>query len=233
MRVERQNTRWLINKKGKLRLEPKPQAIICNVHDLSLSGIRISLARRLARDTHLKLSIIVANDLEFSVSTWVAWHKIVSGLNVYGLYFAKISESDKEKISGLIRKISTQEKNAPVEKDLKNQEKGGENMEDNRIFERFPTNFPLRFINLKENKEGNARTQDISAKGVGFLSGEDIKTHTPLEMWLEIPDRGEPLYARGEVVWSAMVSEEAYRIGVSLDKADLMGMSRVLRVAKT
>lgn len=101
---------------------------------------------------------------------------------------------------------------------------------DRRIFERIPITLPLRFLDLNSNKEGLVKTQDISAKGLGLLADEELSPQTPLEMWLKIPDQGESLYIRGNVVWSAMVGSNKYRVGVDLEKADLMGLSRVLRI---
>jgi len=83
---------------------------------------------------------------------------------------------------------------------------------------------------LKQNKEGEAQVQDISAKGIGLITKEELSPHTPLELWLEIPDKGEPLYSRGEVAWTKKLEPDKYRVGVNLEKADLMGLSRVLRV---
>lgn len=103
-------------------------------------------------------------------------------------------------------------------------------LKDKRIFARFTATFPLRFLNLDANNEGEAQTQDISAKGIGLVTAEQLRPHTSLEMWLSIPDKGEPLYTRGEVVWSKRLEVNKYRAGVELEKADLMGMSRVLRL---
>lgn len=103
-------------------------------------------------------------------------------------------------------------------------------MRDKRTFERFQARFPLRFLDLKENRESEAAVFDISAKGVGMITKQQLPPHTPLEMWLQIPDDGEPLYARGEVVWSKPEGSETYRTGISLEKADMVGLSRVLRV---
>jgi hypothetical protein len=103
------------------------------------------------------------------------------------------------------------------------------NSSDRRVFARFPIQLPLRFIDLVSNKEGQAKAQDISAKGIGFLADEELKPLTPVEMWLEVPDKGAPLYTRGEVVWSQMVAPNQYKTGVNLERADLMGISRVLR----
>lgn len=100
---------------------------------------------------------------------------------------------------------------------------------DRRIFERIPVKLSLRFLDLHSNKESLGQTQDISAKGIGLLTEEKLSPATPLEMWLQIPDKGDPLYTRGNVVWSDKVEPNKYRVGIALEKADLMGISRVLR----
>ncbi len=102
-------------------------------------------------------------------------------------------------------------------------------MEDRRIFERIKTSFPLRFLDPISGGEGKAETVDISANGVGFLTNRALSAGTPLEMWMDIPDQREPLYTRGEVVWSSSSPEvKERRIGVHLEKAELMGLARVL-----
>ena len=102
-------------------------------------------------------------------------------------------------------------------------------MEDNRIFERIPVKFPLNFLDSRSGGEGEAEAVDISANGVGFITPKKLSDMTPLEMWLHIPDKHEPFYTRGQVVWSkAMPDEERQRIGVRLEKAELMGLARAL-----
>lgn len=104
--------------------------------------------------------------------------------------------------------------------------------DDKRVFERFNVNMPVRFLNIYSNHEGLAQTQDVSAKGVGVVTNEQLPVNTPLELWLEIPDKGEPLYTRGEVKWSKSTGINEYRSGISLEKANLLGLSRVLRIAQ-
>lgn len=102
-------------------------------------------------------------------------------------------------------------------------------MEDKRVFARISARFPLRFLNPDTSEEGDAQTLDISANGVGLLTGANLMPSMPLEMWMRIPDQHEPLYIRGEVVWAeAHAGTGQQRIGVSLEKADLMGLARVL-----
>ena len=103
--------------------------------------------------------------------------------------------------------------------------------QDRRIFERIPVERSLRFLAPRSNRAGLAQTQDISAQGISLLTEKELLPRTPLEMWLHIPDKGEPLYARGEVVWSKMVEPNRYRVGICLEKIDFMGISRVLRTA--
>lgn len=102
-------------------------------------------------------------------------------------------------------------------------------MEDRRVFERFAASFPLRFIDSNANRQGQAQTVDVSAKGVGLVTDRELSVGVPLEMWLGISDDHEPLYMRGEVVWSNSLEPNRYRVGVDLERADFMGMSRVLR----
>jgi c-di-GMP-binding flagellar brake protein YcgR len=108
-----------------------------------------------------------------------------------------------------------------------------QNFEDRRIFQRFSVKLPLRCLNLNSGKEFAAQTNDISANGIGLVTEENLPAESPLEMWLAIPDKCQPLYARAEVVWSNMMETNKYRVGVRLEKTDLMGLSRVLRIIDT
>ena len=102
-------------------------------------------------------------------------------------------------------------------------------MEERRVFARINTRFPLRFLDPTSGREGNADTVDISANGLGLVTHENLPVRTPLELWLDIPDHHEPLYTRGEVVWSqALVDTDQRRVGVRLEKAELMGLARIL-----
>ncbi|MFA4984140.1 MAG: PilZ domain-containing protein [Candidatus Omnitrophota bacterium] len=102
-------------------------------------------------------------------------------------------------------------------------------MEDNRVFARINTRLPVRFLNPVDGSEGVGETTDISANGVGFVTNQELTNRTPLEMWLNIPDKHEPLYTRGRVMWAgANPGIGNRRIGVRLDRAELMGLARVL-----
>lgn len=228
MSEHRSCPRWQTNWKTKVQLEGQESPAPCTLCDINFKGARICLEQKLAQDSRLKINLCLSEDCSFEIEVWVVWHKYVEGLHSHGLYFTKIRESDKEKLYQFIQNNFKGQMHKQIWQDLSKKEEGGEKMQDNRIFERFLVSLPLRFLDLKKSNEGTAKTRDISAKGVGFVANETLPPQTPLELWLEIPDKGESLYTRGEVVWSMPQGVSEYRIGVSLEKADLMGLSRVL-----
>lgn len=203
----------------------------CNLLDISLKGIKIALGQKLEKDTFLKLILLLSQEFSINVQAWVAWYRVIDGHNLYGLYFDKISDLDKETIYQFTRKYCPGQITKQWRRGV-TLEKVGETMEsfeDRRTFERFPVKLALRFLDLKANREVEAQTYDISAKGIGLATNQELTTQTPLEMWLAVPDKGEPFYARGEVAWSKMVEPNSYRVGINLERADLMGVARVLR----
>jgi hypothetical protein len=219
--------RWQVNWQASLRLEGSQESSSCVLRDINFKGARIHSEQKFAQDTCLKLNLCLTQDCSLEIEAWVCWHKTMEGMNVYGLYFTKIRESDKEKISQFMWNNFRSQMAKQIWEGVSEKEEGGDQVqEDRRIFERFPVTFPLRFLDLKKSKEGQAKTRDISAKGVGFLTNEKLLPQTYLEMWIEIPERAEPLYTRAEVVWSTAQGANEYRVGVNLEKAELMGLAR-------
>lgn len=231
MPERRRIIRWQINRQARLKLEGAYAYAPCTILDLNFKGAKLSLGQRLQIDKFFKINLMFSEEISFNVEVWVVWHKRIMESNVYGLYFTKIKDLDKEKIYKFVYKNFPQQLAKQWWRDFIIEEKGGEEMEDKRIFSRFKAELPLRFLDLKRNKEVKAQTLDISAKGIGFLTNEELAVHTPLEMWLQITDRTEALYIRGEVVWSKRLESDQYRVGVDLEKAEFMALSPLLRTA--
>lgn len=243
--------RWRVNKQAKIKLPGAENFALCQLKDVNFKGTQISLGLKLPKDTFLALSIVLSEDYAVELEAWIAWHKTVEGCNIYGLYFSRISDGDKEKLYQFVRKNCPQQLSKQWWYGLEKEERptqsdapasrfpreGGENMDgydyeyrDRRVFERFPAKMSLRFLNLNSGKEGYAHTRDFSAKGLGLITSHGVPRRSLVEIWLDIPDKGEPLYTRGEVVWTKCLAPEQYRMGVNLEKADLMGLSRALRL---
>jgi len=195
---------------------------------MNLKGMQIALEKRPTADSFLKLSIFLHERFILRIEACLVWHKTIMKEDCYGLYFSKIKHSDRERV---YRFMCDCYMRMLIERWWRglSKKKGGEEMQDHRIFERVPVKFPLRYLGPMSGQEAQGQTHDISAKGIGVLTGVDLSKKTSLELWIEIPDKGEPFYTRGEVAWSQRVSPDKFRIGIDLDKADLMGMSRLLR----
>ncbi|RJP27895.1 MAG: PilZ domain-containing protein [Candidatus Omnitrophota bacterium] len=220
--------RWGINRPAGLMLDGACAYSGCRIKDISFKGLRIILGQKLSSDSFIKFKLFICEECHIEIEAWVAWHSKFSDLNVYGLYFTKIKDSDKAIIYRYIQKNFPQEISKNIWGDQ--EEERGEVMEDKRIFARINAKFALRFIDSDTGKEGSAQTLDISAKGIGFITKEEVPRPSSLEMWLDIPDQGESFYTRGQVAWSKRLSPAQNRIGIELEKADLMGLSRVLRL---
>ncbi|MFA4993332.1 MAG: PilZ domain-containing protein [Candidatus Omnitrophota bacterium] len=229
----RQTIRWRANLQARIKLGEAESFTNCLIYDITIRGLRVCLPEKIGVDASVKLSLFLSDDCSMeNLEAWIVWHKAVNGSHLYGLYFTKISDPCKEKLYRFMRSNFQEQINKQwwkgIDKDI-DQQKGDKDMEDRRIFERFEKCLGLSFLNLYSGTEGQAQTRDLSAKGIRLVADQKLEPQTPLEMWLKVPDKGEPLYLRGEVVWSRLEEADKYHCGVNLEKADLMGISRVLR----
>ena len=234
----RRFVRLAVDRQVRFQVDDAEASSRCQIRDINFKGARICCAEKLERDTSVKIKLVLAEDLISGIiEAWIVWHKSMDGLNVYGIYFAHISDEDKEKIYRFMCRYFPQ-RLADQWWDGLDKPKGGETMqeeerfEDKRVFARFPAKLSMRCLEISTNREVGGLTQDISAKGVGLVTDVNLTPRSAVEVWLDIPDQGEPLYARGEVAWSKEVGLDQYRAGISLEKADFMGLSRVLRVTR-
>lgn len=229
MQERRKLPRWQISRQGTIKLEGAVSEATCQVKDINFKGMQIILNIKLALDSYVRFHLAFSKECSLDVEAWVAWHKQIEGRNIYGLYFTKLKDTDKERIykfvyNNIPKEISKSWWIDPLKKE------GGEEMNDRRIFQRFDVRIPAKILDLNSGAEMVAETSDISAKGIGLMLKRRVAINTPLEAWLQIPDKGEPLYTRGITAWSKQEAEGDYRIGVELERADLMGLSRILRV---
>jgi hypothetical protein len=224
-RERRQNARWTLAVRAVLRLKGQPEAIDCQLRDINFKGLQVVLSANLPADTFLSLSLYVQDRLILDAEVWVVWYKGIAGLNAYGFYFSKIRDADKETIYHLVNELSPQEVARRHWQGIGGI-KGGVTMNDRRIFERFARVVPLRLLDLGSGKDIRTQTQDISVKGLGMTSDQEVSPFSRVEVWLEVPQQ-QPLYARGEIAW-VMPLKQGFRLGVNLEKADLMGLGRAL-----
>jgi len=206
------------------------EELVCQVKDISYKGASFTLSAKLPLDTALRINLKFSENYTIDAQIWVAWHEVISGSNHYGVYFSRIKDADKEKIFKFISAFYPNDLKQKCWSGIREieEKKGGEDMNDHRIFERFKRELPVRFMGV-DGKEGQAQTFDVSAKGLGLVTTNELNRYAPLEIWLNVPNSTEALYTRGQVVWSKLGGNTGYRCGVELERADFMGISSLLR----
>jgi hypothetical protein len=238
MDERRKLPRWQIEVPVCLRCQGQETPIEGRLRDLSFKGFFFSSSQKLEKDTLVKLQIEFKPGFSFYTEAWVCWHKAIGPTHCHGMYFSRIDDQAKEGLFRFVQQNFSDELKRrwygiegvrSVERIDGHTVKGGAQMEDKRIFERFSARLPLRFLDLNATQEGTAQTLDISAKGVGFTTNLELNLGTRLELWLGVADKGEPIYARGQVAWSTLLGPAQYKVGVNLERANLLGLSRVLR----
>jgi hypothetical protein len=74
-----------------------------------------------------------------------------------------------------------------------------------------------------------AETQDISRDGLSLMTDRELPAHINLDIRLNIPDNGDEIYAKAEVVWSKMIYFNRWRIGLNFADANFKPIPVVLR----
>jgi uncharacterized Zn finger protein len=72
-------------------------------------------------------------------------------------------------------------------------------------------------------------SHDVSTRGVGIVSGEQLHAGDIVEVSFIIPDKGEQITAKGMVVWASAIGPNRYRIGISVSGQEINPISLVLR----
>ncbi len=227
MANRRRYVRWQTDFEVKVKLDGALDFTDCRVMDLNFQGGQITTSLHFPRDSFFKIRLVFPGEVALDLEAWVAWEKIIDGYYVYGVYFSRIKDADKEKIYHFLSSNYKQEfikkwwQAAPEQEEEKF-------MEDRRIFQRFAVKLPVNFLNLDTSKEGTAVTSDISIKGVSIVAHENLLPRTLLELRIKLQDdKDGPIYMRGQVAWSKPQGNDRYQLGINLENANLVSLSRI------
>lgn len=100
---------------------------------------------------------------------------------------------------------------------------------DRRVFERIPIDYPLRFKNSTQDREGRGFCWDISASGLGCYSKDPLTVNDLVDLWIELPEKYNPLHLNGKVVWVKEAEPRVWRSGIEFSEVRLMDLSPILR----
>jgi hypothetical protein len=101
--------------------------------------------------------------------------------------------------------------------------------DDRRLFARFRAELSLKYSSLDSNRQIKASIHDLGAKGLGVFTDEVLAPQSQLDIWLKMPDNDEEILTKGKVIWSERIGPNKYRVGIELEKPELMVISIVLR----
>jgi len=94
---------------------------------------------------------------------------------------------------------------------------------------RFLVEIPLKYVMASIKNLSLPGTHDISSRGVGLITTEELPVNTPLTLCFKIPDNGEEILLDAQVVWSVQVGPSKYRSGLKLMSNYVKPIPLVLR----
>lgn len=94
---------------------------------------------------------------------------------------------------------------------------------------RFALTIPAQYSDCDTKSMYLAETHDISSDGLSLMTNRELSAHSNLNISLKIPDNGEEIYAKAEVVWSRMIYSNQWRIGLKFAEANFKPVPIVLR----
>ncbi len=100
---------------------------------------------------------------------------------------------------------------------------------DRRAFERFPSRFPAKFKDTRDDFGIQVFLRDASTGGVRIFSKEHLYMNDSVALEIELPDGQEPMTIRGHVVWVKRREAEFWDIGLEFHKMNLLSMSRLYK----
>lgn len=100
---------------------------------------------------------------------------------------------------------------------------------ENRLFERFPSRFPVKFKYSQNDYGSNVFLRDASAQGVKIATREKLFLHDSVSLQVEVPGAREPLELNGRVVWTKTQSPNLWDAGIEFHKINLMKIHRLFQ----
>lgn len=104
--------------------------------------------------------------------------------------------------------------------------------QENRLFERFPARFPVKFRNAQEEYGTDVFLRDASAQGVKFATRQRLFPRDSVSLEVQLPDGHDPLVLNGRVVWIKEKAPELWEAGLAFHKVNLMKLQRLFKLVQ-
>src|SRR5438128_1256087 len=101
-----------------------------------------------------------------------------------------------------------------------------------RIFERFSSQFPVKFKDSRQDFGTDVFLRDTSASGTRIVTKERFFLQDRVSLEIKLPDGGSPMLLQGRVVWSKSLPNSAWELGLEFPRINLMGMNRMFKLTE-
>lgn len=118
MQERRCSGRWEINSQANVKIPGHAHLFYCTINDINFKGLKIRFPRYIDIDNPLTLDITLSDELNFRIEAGVAWRKATGQDSVYGFFFTKIKDGDKEHIYTFIKRNFAEKISQQIYRDI-------------------------------------------------------------------------------------------------------------------
>ncbi len=101
--------------------------------------------------------------------------------------------------------------------------------QENRLFQRFPARFPVKFKHSRDDYGSDVFLRDASAQGARLTSRKRMFLHDSVSLLVNLPDGKEAVTLNGRVVWTQTKGLDLWDVGLEFHKINFMNLHRLFR----
>ena len=107
---------------------------------------------------------------------------------------------------------------------------GNPSEENNRIFDRFPSRFPAKFKDSRNDFGTDVYLRNASAGGMRIATKERLYLNDNVTLEVDLPDDKGVMTVRGEVAWVKNKDANMWDVGLRFHKIVLMDMWCIYKI---
>lgn len=101
---------------------------------------------------------------------------------------------------------------------------------ENRIFQRFPARFPVKFKHSRSEFGSEVFLRDASAQGLRLTSRKRMFLHDSISLLVNLPDAKSPVTLNGRVVWTKTKGQDLWDVGLEFHNINFMNLHRMFHL---
>ena len=105
-------------------------------------------------------------------------------------------------------------------------------VKEKRIYDRFPSRFPVKFKDSRNGFGTDVYLRDVSAAGAKITTKQQLFLNDSVALEVELLDGKGPMMIRGEVAWAKGVEAGIWEAGLRFYDVVLMDLWRLYRTAE-